>query len=342
MAETPFRSLAPGDKRDALVIAANRSERRAYLLEKDIWVVETLRVLVEASFGRYLTFKGGTSLAKAWRAVRRFSEDIDITYDIRAFAPDLAGGSGAEALPTTRSQEQRWTKAIRNRLAAWVREQALPTVEAGLARDGHTARVRAEGERLHVGYDPSFDDYGFVRPEVLVDFGARSTGEPREARPIECDAAAFLPDLSFPEARPAVMLAERTFWEKATSMHVFCLRQRGRGDRLSRHWHDVVRLDDAGIVDKALSDHALALAVARHKAMFFREKGADGAWVDYEAAVSGKLRLVPTGPAFDALADDYAGMLANGLLLDDGEPFEALIERCADIEARASRPRTGG
>ena len=79
------------------------------------------------------------------------------------------------------------------------------------------------------------------------------------------------------------------------------LRQRGRGDRLSRHWHDVVRLDDAGIVDKALPDHALALAVARHKALFFREKDADGAWVDYEAAVSGELRLVPTGAAFDAL-----------------------------------------
>ena len=202
-------------------------------------------------------------------------------------------------------------------------------MEAGLVRD--RATVRAEGERLHVGYEPSF--YGFVRPEVLVDFGARSTGEPREARTIECDAASFLPNLSFPEARPAVMLAERTFWEKATS--VFCLRERGRGDRLSRHWHDVVRLDDVGVVEKALSD--LALAVARHK--FFREKDAGGAW--YEAAVSGKLRLAPTGPALAALADDYAGMLANGLLLDGGEPFETLIERCADIEARANIPRTG-
>ena len=343
MAETPFRSLAPGDRCYALNFAADRSGRRAYLLEKDVWVVETLRVLVEAPFGCHLTFKGGTSLAKAWRAVRRFSEDIDITYDIRAFAPDLAGGADDdEALPPTRSQEQRWTKAIRSRLAAWVREQALPSVEAGLARDGHTARVRAEGERLHVGYDPSFEDYGFVRPEVLVDFGARSTGEPREARMIGCDAAAFLPDLSFPEAHPAVMLAERTFWEKATSMHVFCLRQRGRGDRLSRHWHDVTRLDDAGIVEKALAERALALAVARHQAVFFREKDAVGAWVDYEAAVSGKLRLVPTGPALDALADDYARMLANGLLPDDSESFEALIERCTDIEARANRQCTGG
>ena len=107
MAETPFRSLAPGDKRDVLVIAENRSERRAYLLEKDVWVVETLRVLVEAPFGRHLTFKGGTSLAKAWRAIRRFSEDVDITYDIRALAPDLADGAGDEAPPPTRSQEQR-------------------------------------------------------------------------------------------------------------------------------------------------------------------------------------------------------------------------------------------
>ena len=342
MAETPFRSLSLDDRRYALNFAADRSGRRAYLLEKDIWVVEILRVLVEAPFGRHLTFKGGTSLAKVWRAIRRFSEDIDITYDIRAFAPDLVGGASDEALPPTRSQEQRWTKAIRNRLAVWIREQALPAVEASLARDGYTARVRAEGERLHVRYDPSFDDYGFVRPEVLVDFGARSTGEPREARPITCDAAAFLPDLSFPEAHPAVMLAERTFWEKATSMHVFCRRQRGRGDRLSRHWHDIVRLDDAGIVEKALADRALGLAVARHKAMFFREKDAAGHWIDYEAAVTGKLQLVPTGSARGALDDDYTGMLANGLLLDDGESFEALIKRCAGIEARANRPRAGG
>ena len=240
-------------------------------------------------------YKGCTSLAKAWRAVRRFSEDIDITYDIRAFAPDLAGGADGEALPPTRSQEQHWTKAIRNRLAAWVREQALPTAKAGLARDGHTARVRAEGERLHVGYEPSFDDYGFIRSEVLVDFGGPFDRRTPRGATDRMRRGAFLPDLSFPEARPAAMLAERTFREKATSMHVFCPRRRGRGDRLSRHWRDVVRLDDAGIVDKALSDHALALAAARHKAMFFREKDADGAWVDYEAAVSANSGWFPQG-----------------------------------------------
>lgn len=113
MAETPYRSLSADDRRDALRVAEAGSPHRAFLLEKDIWVVATLHALFEAPFGKDLAFKGGTSLSKAYRAISRFSEDVDITYDIRAFAPDLVADAGAEALPPTRSQERRWTKAIR-------------------------------------------------------------------------------------------------------------------------------------------------------------------------------------------------------------------------------------
>ena len=97
----------------------------------------------------------------------------------------------------------------------------------------------------------------------------------------------------------------------------------------------------AGIVDSALSDHAPVLAAARRKAVFLREKDADGTWADCEAAVSDKLRPVRTGPAIDTLAGGYAGLPVNGLLPNDGGPFEMPIERCADIGARANRPRTG-
>ena len=336
MANTPFQSLSAQDRRDALEVAASLSGRRAHLLEKDIWVVQTLSVLFDAPFGRDLVFKGGTSLAKAYHAIRRFSEDIDITYDIRGFAPDLVANAGEEALPATRSQERRWTRAIRTRLARWAQEQALPAIHAGLARGGFSARLCAEGDRISVGYEPLFDDYRFVRPEVMVEFGARSTGEPRQERRTECDAATFLPDIIFPSARPAVMLAERTFWEKATAIHVFCRQQRHRGARLSRHWHDLVRLDDAGHAAKALADRNLALSVARHKAAFFAEKDTVGRWIEYEAAVSGGLQLRPKGPAYDVLADDYDRMLSDGMLLDDEERFEDLVSRCDDIEARAN------
>ncbi len=98
MGETPFQHLSVEDRRLALRKAQAESPHPAFLLEKDIWVVANLHVLFEAPFGRHLVFKGGTSLTKVWGAIRRFSEDIDITYDIRSFAPDLVAGVGDEAL----------------------------------------------------------------------------------------------------------------------------------------------------------------------------------------------------------------------------------------------------
>ena len=336
MPDMPYQRLSIDDRRYALRVAQDKGRCRAFLFEKDIWVVATLGVLFDAPFGKHLTFKGGTSLSKVWRAIRRFSEDVDITYDIRAFAPDLVGGSGDEALPPTRSQQKRWTRAIRARLTEWVQDHACPIVEKGLASTGFIAEARTDGSRLYIHYEPLFQQTGLMRPEVMVEFGARSTGEPHASRPVACDAAAYLPDLAFPLARPTVMLAKRTFWEKATAMHVFCRQERRRGERLSRHWHDLARLDDAGIAEGALSDRALALSVARHKSMFFPETNARGERIDYEAAVSGDLQLVPVGAAHAVLADDYARMLVDGMLIDENEPFDTLMQCCAAIESRAN------
>lgn len=337
MPERPFLSLADADQRYALSATASASGRRVHLLEKDVWVVQTLEALTASPFGDHLTLKGGTSLAKAFGVTRRFSEDLDVTYDIRAIAPDLVANGEDGALPATRSQERRWTREIRSRLNAWVKDQLLPTLDAHFARISVSVRLRSDGDRLLVEYDPLFDDYGFVKPEVTVEFGARSTGEPREVHMVQCDAMAYRPELSFPTAHPHVMAAERTFWEKATAVHVFCRQQRRRGERLSRHWHDLVRLEDAGFTERSLNDGLLALSVAQHKAMFFRDKDATGTWIDYEAAVSGDLQLVPDGMFYEALRNDYARMVDDGMLLGDEETFEELMRRCKDIQEKANR-----
>ena len=49
-------------------------------LEKDFWVTEVLRGASNASesTGCSVVFKGGTSLSKAHRMIRRFSEDVDL------------------------------------------------------------------------------------------------------------------------------------------------------------------------------------------------------------------------------------------------------------------------
>jgi hypothetical protein len=323
------------DRRDALGVAADRTGRPAHLLEKDVWVVWTLAVLYGSPLGEHLVFKGGTSLSKGYGVIRRFSEDVDLTYDIRALAPDLVGENG-DGLPKSRSEERRWSKAVRHRLPGWVAAEVEPILAKAITADSLAAKTRVDGDRLFVEYEAVATGSGYVSPNVMLEFSARSTGEPASFRDVVCDAAASLDGVEFPVTRPRVMHAERTFWEKATAIHVFCLQERLRGERFARHWHDIVRLDEAGLAKAAFADRELANAVATHKSMFFAEKAAYGKTIDYGAAVNGHLHLVPGGKALEALEDDYRRMVDDGLLLEDAEPFATLMRRCTELAKRAN------
>ena len=53
--------------------------------DKNFWVCWTLcELFTLQGIGEHLTFKGGTSLSKAWKIIRRFSEDIDLIVDKEA------------------------------------------------------------------------------------------------------------------------------------------------------------------------------------------------------------------------------------------------------------------
>jgi predicted nucleotidyltransferase component of viral defense system len=61
---------------------------RPAIIEKDYYVTEALRIIAAAAPNQII-FKGGTSLAKGWNLIQRFSEDIDIFLDPLAFKPVL-------------------------------------------------------------------------------------------------------------------------------------------------------------------------------------------------------------------------------------------------------------
>lgn len=110
--------LSSADQSEALEVAAARSGRPAHLLEKDIWVVWALAAIYNSPLGDTLTFKGGTSLSKVYKVIDRFSEDIDLTYDIR----ELVGTYRAAYLPqpqrcqgSGQSQTGRYEPANRHR-----------------------------------------------------------------------------------------------------------------------------------------------------------------------------------------------------------------------------------
>ena len=128
-----FFSLTREDQREALEYARAESGRPAHLLEKDLWVVWALRALFDSPLSADLTFKGGTSLSKVYKIIDRFSEDIDLTYNIRKLIPDLIGDSSD--LPTSRSQASKWTQAVRNRLPEWIARHVQPLVQEALDRE---------------------------------------------------------------------------------------------------------------------------------------------------------------------------------------------------------------
>jgi predicted nucleotidyltransferase component of viral defense system len=76
-----FYKLPETDKKLIFEQTAVKAGLPAYAIEKDWRVVQTLRIIFGMEISQYPTFKGGTSLSKAWGLIERFSEDIDLVLD---------------------------------------------------------------------------------------------------------------------------------------------------------------------------------------------------------------------------------------------------------------------
>lgn len=337
MAE-PFLKLSRDDQREVLETAREKTDRPTHLLEKDVWVVWTLGALFDSPLAADLTFKGGTSLSKAYKVIDRFSEDIDLTYDIRKLIEDLVGSDGS--LPTSRSQANKWSKVVRDRLPDWIATNVRPVLEAALARDQLNAKLEiggAENDKLLLHYPAIKHGTGYVPPVVTLEFGGRATGEPHQTLPVTCDMHGHVQNVSFPIASPLVMSVTRTFWEKATAAHIYCAQGRIRSERYARHWHDLAAIGRSQYFADAIADRAVAAAVGRHKSFFFVEKDTAGNVIDYLPAVAGHLKIVPEGEARKALAADYANMLADAVMVGEALPFDQLMQACGDVETQVNK-----
>jgi len=137
-------ALSRKDQSEALEVAAAKTGRPAHLLEKDIWVVWTLSAIYESTLAEKLTFKGGTSLSKVYKIIDRFSEDVDLTYDIREVVPDLL--RDGNPTPASNSQAKKITDAVRDRLPDWIDKTVQPILASAIERDGVQASLSIAGK----------------------------------------------------------------------------------------------------------------------------------------------------------------------------------------------------
>jgi len=170
------------------------------------------------------------SLSKVYKIIDRFSEDIDLTYDIRKLIPDLLGDD--RELPTGRSQANKWTKAARSRLPDWITSEVLPVLQQTLKRDNLETQIELGGQdndKLLLRYPALMQGTGYVAPVVTLELGGRATGAPHQIHEIVCDIAEHIPDIVFPTASPLVMNVSRTFWDIAKNMQAYSVAADGVG-----------------------------------------------------------------------------------------------------------------
>lgn len=217
-------------------------------LEKDFWITEVLRGASNASkaTGCSVIFKGGTSLSKAHRIIRRFSEDVDLVVVL----PESGKGARDSTLKTFVAAAESTTGV----------EGTVDPSSAtkGVKRTATFAYPTTRGSAL--------------KPGVLMELGTRGGALPNRRLPIhsliaEHAEAVDLP-IDFEEAAPVSLLVLRTLVEKLILLHHAATEGDSQRQATTvRHYYDVDRLlRDDGVLSDLQSNpiDLLAREVTEH------------------------------------------------------------------------------
>ncbi|MHC4694463.1 MAG: nucleotidyl transferase AbiEii/AbiGii toxin family protein [Planctomycetota bacterium] len=292
------------------------------IIEKDFWVCWALGRLFEAeSISSKILFKGGTSLAKVFGLIQRFSEDIDLILNWAEVTQDNPQA------PRSRTKQDRFNKEILEKGQIYLREQLLPEISSILGDLCEVGIADDTAEVINVRYPASFSEE-YLRPEIRLEIGPLALWCPNAGYSITPYAAEEFPHLfEKVSCHVQVVTAERTFWEKATILHHEANRplDNPQPPRYSRHYYDVARMAESPLTDSALSRLDLLEGVVQFKDKFYPR-----GWAKYNEAVPGTFRLVPDQQRITELQEDYRQMQV--MIFGEIPSFDRIIEILAKLE----------
>jgi hypothetical protein len=293
------------DRQDLFRATAQAMRVHEAVVEKDFWVCWLLDYLFQDSpWKDEMAFKGGTSLSKAFGAIERFSEDVDLILDWRRL------GYGAEEPWAERSvtKQDAFGKTANRRAATFLAQEMAPVLRNVLSeRAGVDINVEADEQEVRVWYPKAFF-LAAILPQIRLEIGPLAAWTPNVACPVRPYAAERFPHV-FTHLATMVrtITAERTFWEKATILHQEAHRAPARPlpARYSRHYYDLYRLSRLPV-----GAAAVAMPNLLHEVVCFKMRFYHCPWAHYETAKPGTLRLLPPAHNFDGMHKDYAAMQA--------------------------------
>lgn len=291
------------------------------IVEKDFWVVWTLdKIFADAHLGKILKFKGGTSLSKVYDLIGRFSEDIDLILDWREVTQE-------DVYKKSKTQQDLFNKKIKQMAPVYIREELLPAISQLLTPICTCAIDANDPHSINITYPSAFQDI-YLRPQILLEIGPLASWTPSDIFEISSFAAQKFPQVfEQPSCRVDTILAERTFWEKATILHQEANRTEDKPlpSRHARHYYDLAMMARNSVKEKAFARLDLLEAVVQFKQRFYHSP-----WAKYEEAKIGTLKLLPPEFRNAELRKDYTAM--QNMIFEKNLSFEEIIETLEVLE----------
>lgn len=292
--------LSPAQRSELFRETAARKGVTNAIAEKDFWVTWVLsKIFSDPHLSTLMIFKGGTSLSKAFHLIDRFSEDIDLILDWRTVIDT------DPRVPKTKTAQDKLNKEINAKAADYIKNELLSLITLALAPYCTCIPDEKDGLIINVQYPSSFDD-PYLRPEILLEIGPLASWLPYGEYAVQSFASEEFPALfTNPICNVKAIVAERTFWEKATILHQEANRTLDKAmlPRYSRHYYDLAMMAQSHVKEVALRDLDLLETVVAFKQQFY-----PSAWANYESAKSGSLKLVPPQERITELTKDYDAM----------------------------------
>ena len=317
------------DERKALFTnTASKMGLNEAIMEKDFWVCWILDYLFQRSTWKGdLAFKGGTSLSKAFKAIERFSEDLDLILDWRVL------GYSAEEPWAIRSntKQDRFNQEANVRTVDFLRKEFIPALHKDLSgeleEDVNLSIDEEDGQTVLFGYPHGFSDKVILQ-QIRLEIGALAAWSPAKMEPISPYTAEQYGHLFVqPSTKVLTVFPERTFWEKITILHREANRPESHSfpQRYSRHYYDIYCMAASPIKEKAFSDLELL-----EKVVVFKEKFYRSPWAKYEDAKPGSVKLMPPQHNIALLREDYEHML--DMIFGNKPEFDEIMEGIRQLE----------
>ena len=320
-----FARRGEKDRSDLFRATAQAMQVHEAIVEKDFWVCWILDYLFHSSpWKNRLAFKGGTSLSKAYKAIERFSEDIDLILDWR-----LLGYSKEEPWNVRSATKQdAFAKGTNRKVSEFLSKDFVPELHKDLTNlAGLETSVEIIGQDVFIRYPKAFS-LEAIQPQIRLEIGPLAEWCPNEEKSISSFAAERFPRFFIkPDTLVRTISAERTFWEKATILHQEAHRglDKPLPSRYSRHYYDLYRLKLLPVAASALAALDLLDEVVQFKMRFYRCP-----WAHYEQAKPGSFRLMPPEHHLAELQKDYRAMQA--MLFGSVPSFETIMSGLQTLE----------